>query len=106
MGNDQADDCHMTRLLDNVWSAMVLLFGQDELTNIKNLERFKRDIKPLWYTWGITLTVSRHSGSKVYDEMEILKVPSILKQSEEHDTELWTPVSFELKEQCGVFLLS
>ncbi|KAK7488783.1 hypothetical protein BaRGS_00019918 [Batillaria attramentaria] len=45
MGNDQADDCHMTRLLDNVWSAMVLLFGQDELTNIKNLERFKRDIK-------------------------------------------------------------
>ncbi|XP_076450889.1 protein fuzzy homolog [Babylonia areolata] len=45
MGNDQADDCHLHRLLENVWSAMVLLFGQDDLTSIKNLERFKRDVK-------------------------------------------------------------
>ncbi|KAL8580681.1 hypothetical protein ACOMHN_004723 [Nucella lapillus] len=45
MGNDQANDCHLNRLLENVWSAMVLLFGQDDLTNIKNLERFKRDVK-------------------------------------------------------------
>ncbi|XP_070200770.1 protein fuzzy homolog isoform X2 [Littorina saxatilis] len=44
-GNDQANDCHLNRLLENVWSAMVMLFGQDELMNIKNLERFKRDIK-------------------------------------------------------------
>ncbi|XP_025088613.1 protein fuzzy homolog [Pomacea canaliculata] len=45
MGDDQADDCHMFRLLENVWSAMVLHCGRDELVNIKNLERFKREVK-------------------------------------------------------------
>ncbi|ESO95322.1 hypothetical protein LOTGIDRAFT_117207 [Lottia gigantea] len=42
---DNADDCHLRKLLDNIFYSMVLLYGEDELANIKNLERFKREIK-------------------------------------------------------------
>ena len=54
VGNDLADDCHLNRLLENVWNAMLLLFGQEELTNIKNLERFKREIKVRGILWRRT----------------------------------------------------
>ncbi|GFN98616.1 fuzzy-like protein [Plakobranchus ocellatus] len=33
------------RLLDLVWDAMVLLYGKEDLLNIRNVERFKREIK-------------------------------------------------------------
>lgn len=39
------DDVHAGNLLENVFNAMVLLYGLDELTNIKNIERFKKEIK-------------------------------------------------------------
>ncbi|CAL1546698.1 unnamed protein product, partial [Lymnaea stagnalis] len=46
MGRDgAADDVHMGQLLDNVFNAMVLLYGLDDLTNIKNVERFKKEIR-------------------------------------------------------------
>ena len=43
--DDQADNCHLNHILTLVFDAMVLLCGQDELINIKNVERFKKDIK-------------------------------------------------------------
>ncbi|KAH9500532.1 hypothetical protein Btru_072190 [Bulinus truncatus] len=46
MGRDGAsDDSHMGKLLENVFSAMVLLYGLDDLVNIKNVERFKKEIR-------------------------------------------------------------
>uniref|UniRef100_A0A2C9KJ92 FUZ/MON1/HPS1 first Longin domain-containing protein n=1 Tax=Biomphalaria glabrata TaxID=6526 RepID=A0A2C9KJ92_BIOGL len=46
MGRDGAsDDAHMGKLLDNVFHAMVLLYGLDDLVNIKNVERFKKEIR-------------------------------------------------------------
>lgn len=32
-------------LLDMIYDGMVMLFGQDDLMTIKNVERFKRDIR-------------------------------------------------------------
>jgi hypothetical protein len=43
--DDCADDCHLNKLLDNVIQAMVLVYGLDDLINIKNVERFKKEIK-------------------------------------------------------------
>ncbi|CAG5130730.1 unnamed protein product, partial [Candidula unifasciata] len=40
-----ADDVLAGKLLENVFDAMILLYGLDELTNIKNVERFKKEIK-------------------------------------------------------------
>ena len=44
-GNDSCSDGHMTHLLDLVFHSMVLLYGEDDLLKIKNVERFKREIK-------------------------------------------------------------
>ncbi|KAM9789635.1 protein fuzzy homolog [Neosynchiropus ocellatus] len=35
----------LDRLLENVWSCMVLVLGQDELMNVRNVERLKRDLR-------------------------------------------------------------
>ena len=43
--DDHADNCHLNHILTLVFDAMVLLCGQDELISIKNVERFKKDIK-------------------------------------------------------------
>ena len=43
--DDQADNCHLNHILTLAFDAMVLLCGQDELVNIKNIERFKKEIK-------------------------------------------------------------
>lgn len=43
--NDDADDCHYSNLLNLVFNAMVLLVGIEELTNMKNVEKFKKEIK-------------------------------------------------------------
>ncbi|KAK3581473.1 hypothetical protein CHS0354_031799 [Potamilus streckersoni] len=44
-GDDSADDIHLNNLLSQVCDAMVLLYGLEDLANIKNIERFKREIK-------------------------------------------------------------
>ena len=48
IGNqDGSSDVHMTTLLDLIFNAMVLLYGLEDATNIKHVERFKREIKVL-----------------------------------------------------------
>ncbi|XP_012944707.1 protein fuzzy homolog [Aplysia californica] len=44
-GNGRVVDCELERLLDRTWAAMVLLYGLEELRQIRNVERFKREIK-------------------------------------------------------------
>ncbi|XP_062336653.1 protein fuzzy homolog [Osmerus eperlanus] len=39
------EDLHLRRLLENVWNIMVLVLGQDELANVRNVERLKRDLR-------------------------------------------------------------
>ena len=45
MVGDDGQDTHAEHLLHYLFNAMVLLYGQDNLATIKNLERFKREIK-------------------------------------------------------------
>uniref|UniRef100_A0A8C5MFG3 Fuzzy n=1 Tax=Leptobrachium leishanense TaxID=445787 RepID=A0A8C5MFG3_9ANUR len=40
-----ASDHSLHKLLENVFGAMVLVIGLDELTNIKNVERLKKDLR-------------------------------------------------------------
>ncbi|XP_067830471.1 protein fuzzy homolog isoform X2 [Heptranchias perlo] len=42
---EDASDLYLSRLLDNVFSAMVLVIGLDDLVNLKNVERLKRDLR-------------------------------------------------------------
>ncbi|XP_061110570.1 protein fuzzy homolog isoform X2 [Conger conger] len=39
------DDFQLRRLLENTWNCMVLVLGQDELVNARNVERLKRDLR-------------------------------------------------------------
>lgn len=43
--DDNADDCHLGNVLLYVFDAMVMLLGYDNVTNIKNVERFKKDVR-------------------------------------------------------------
>ncbi|XP_060604076.1 protein fuzzy homolog isoform X1 [Ruditapes philippinarum] len=43
--DDNADDCHLANVLLYVFDAMIMLLGFDEVTNIKNVERFKKDAR-------------------------------------------------------------
>uniref|UniRef100_UPI00398EADF2 protein fuzzy homolog isoform X2 n=1 Tax=Pristiophorus japonicus TaxID=55135 RepID=UPI00398EADF2 len=42
---EDASDLYLGRLLDNIFSAMVLLIGLDDLVNLKNVERLKRELR-------------------------------------------------------------
>ncbi|XP_072348480.1 protein fuzzy homolog isoform X1 [Scyliorhinus torazame] len=42
---ENASDLYLSRLLDNVFSAMVLVIGLDDLVNLKNVERLKRELR-------------------------------------------------------------
>ena len=42
---DGTSDVHMSVLLHYIFNAMVLLYGLEDTTNIKHVERFKREIK-------------------------------------------------------------
>lgn len=44
-GREEEEEVCLQRLLENVWSCMVLVLGQDELTNVRNVERLKRDLR-------------------------------------------------------------
>ncbi|XP_034410628.1 protein fuzzy homolog isoform X2 [Cyclopterus lumpus] len=44
-GSSKLEEVRLRRLLENVWSCMVLVLGQDELTDVKNVERLKRDLR-------------------------------------------------------------
>ncbi|KPP58869.1 protein fuzzy-like [Scleropages formosus] len=46
-GQDTEAVCEfqLRRLLDNIWNCMVLILGIDELVNVRNVERLKRDLR-------------------------------------------------------------
>lgn len=44
-GVGKAEELRLRRLLENAWSCMVLVLGQDELTDVRNVERLKRDLR-------------------------------------------------------------
>lgn len=39
------EEVFLQRLLENVWNCMVLVLGQDELGNVRNVERLKKDLR-------------------------------------------------------------
>ncbi|KAM6990130.1 protein fuzzy homolog [Tautogolabrus adspersus] len=39
------EEVRLQRLLENVWNCLVLVLGQDELANVRNVERLKRDLR-------------------------------------------------------------
>ncbi|KAJ8272605.1 hypothetical protein GJAV_G00091210 [Gymnothorax javanicus] len=39
------DELQLRRLLENMWNCMVLVLGQDDLVNARNVERLKRDLR-------------------------------------------------------------
>ncbi|XP_061653843.1 protein fuzzy homolog [Phyllopteryx taeniolatus] len=43
--SSKGERLHLQRLLENVWSCMVMVLGQDELVNARNVERLKRDLR-------------------------------------------------------------
>lgn len=45
-GHDGAEEeVRLKRLLENVWNCMVLVLGLDELANVRNVERLKKDLR-------------------------------------------------------------
>ncbi|XP_069013758.1 protein fuzzy homolog [Embiotoca jacksoni] len=44
-GGSKEREVRLQRLLENVWNCMVLVLGQDELANVRNVERLKRDLR-------------------------------------------------------------
>ncbi|XP_023124733.2 protein fuzzy homolog [Amphiprion ocellaris] len=43
--SSKEEEVRLQRLLENVWNCMVLVLGQDELVNVRNVERLKRDLR-------------------------------------------------------------
>ncbi|KAM4727744.1 protein fuzzy homolog [Anableps anableps] len=43
--NIREEEIRLQRFLENVWNCMVLVLGQDELVNLRNIERLKRDLR-------------------------------------------------------------
>lgn len=44
-GSSKEEEMRLHRLLENIWNCMVLVLGQDELTNVRNVERLKKDLR-------------------------------------------------------------
>uniref|UniRef100_W5KZ92 Fuzzy planar cell polarity protein n=1 Tax=Astyanax mexicanus TaxID=7994 RepID=W5KZ92_ASTMX len=44
-GNKALSELHLRRLLENTWNCMVLVLGRDELANVRNVERLKRELR-------------------------------------------------------------
>lgn len=44
-GHREEEEIRLQRLLENAWNCMVLVLGQDELANVRNVERLKRDLR-------------------------------------------------------------
>lgn len=45
LSSSKEEEMSLQRLLENVWNCMVLVLGQDELVNVRNVERLKRDLR-------------------------------------------------------------
>uniref|UniRef100_A0A7M4G1B4 Fuzzy planar cell polarity protein n=1 Tax=Crocodylus porosus TaxID=8502 RepID=A0A7M4G1B4_CROPO len=57
-----ANDFTLSRLLDNVFSAMVLVLGLEELANIRNVERLKKDLRACYKLIDSFLTPAERTG--------------------------------------------
>lgn len=44
-GDNTVTELQLCRLLENTWNCMVLVLGQEELSNVRNVERLKRDLR-------------------------------------------------------------
>lgn len=44
-GSSKEEEMRLRRLLENVWDCMVLVLGLDELSNVRNVERLKKDLR-------------------------------------------------------------
>ncbi|XP_029441220.1 protein fuzzy homolog [Rhinatrema bivittatum] len=62
---EDISDFYLHRLLDNVFHAMVLVIGLDELINIKNVERLKKDLRACYTLIDSFLLVSERIGDLV-----------------------------------------
>lgn len=45
VGSSKEEEARLQRLLENVWGCMVLVLGLDELVNVRNVERLKRELR-------------------------------------------------------------
>ena len=43
--DDNASDAYLSRLLEYIFHCIVLVYGLDDVTSIKNVERLKKEIK-------------------------------------------------------------
>ncbi|XP_072890181.1 protein fuzzy homolog isoform X4 [Hemitrygon akajei] len=59
---EDASDLYLSRLLDNVFSAMVLVIGLDDLVNLKNVERLKRELRACYKLIDSLLAASDWMG--------------------------------------------
>ncbi|XP_032869165.1 protein fuzzy homolog isoform X2 [Amblyraja radiata] len=59
---EDASDLYLSRLLDNVFGAMVLVIGLDDLVNLKNVERLKRELRACYKLIDSLLTASDWIG--------------------------------------------
>lgn len=57
---------HLSRLLELVWAGLVLLCGLEELSNVKNVERFKKDIK---VCYPLIDTLMRHADLALFSDV-------------------------------------
>ncbi|TRY88328.1 hypothetical protein DNTS_004537 [Danionella cerebrum] len=48
-GGSNISELQLRRLLENVWHCMVFVLGQDELTNVRNVERLKRELRSCYH---------------------------------------------------------
>lgn len=44
-GGSKEEEMRLRRLLENVWNCMVLVLGLDQLSNVRNVERLKKDLR-------------------------------------------------------------
>ncbi|XP_055519252.1 protein fuzzy homolog isoform X4 [Leucoraja erinacea] len=79
---EDASDLYLSRLLDNVFGAMVLVIGLDDLVNLKNVERLKRELRACYKLIDSLLTASDWIGDLtlcvdcvVSPDAAILQVP-------------------------------
>ncbi|XP_043915565.1 protein fuzzy homolog isoform X2 [Protopterus annectens] len=59
---ESATDVYLNKLLENVFSAMVLLVGLEDLVNIKNVERLKRDLRACYKLIDSFLEMPERTG--------------------------------------------
>ncbi|KAG7523979.1 hypothetical protein JOB18_005173 [Solea senegalensis] len=59
--SSKEEEARLQRLLENVWNCMVLVLGQDELANMRNVERIKRDLRSC-FSLIDQLLEERHEG--------------------------------------------